>query len=306
MQELAKNFYSWAETKFNIAGFCGALSVSDKRETPQIALESIAKEILHMGFFQSRNINEHFLRAGSTVNNICSQGYFYQLASLLSFEGGREHWWSVLKRKKQEHFFDEFSVYGDKLLLFIDGWESNGSYKKCCPDCLHKELGDGKIWYYHRYVFAVIVHPVKPIAILLDIEPSLANDSSLKQDCEINQTKRMLKRLHENVPNLWDIVLIDGIYPKSTILNPIKTAYKKDYICVLKDERTNAYEEADVKAANGFKQNLVTDKESITVSCSHLALTTLNNIDHPVFPLSATFVSKKKTRKTSDIYGLLQ
>ena len=105
MKELAKDFYLWATKTFSIATLCMALAKGDNRKNPQIPLYSVAKELFNMGFFGNGNVNEHFLKPGSQVNTLCSQGYFYQLIENLSFEEGREEYWKILKQKKTRTLF---------------------------------------------------------------------------------------------------------------------------------------------------------------------------------------------------------
>ncbi len=61
-------------------------------------------------------------------------------------------------------------------------------------------------------------------------------DEKIKQDCELNAGKRLLKRHHEMYPNLKVRLLADSLYPGDPWFKLMKE-YNMEYLIVLKDEK---------------------------------------------------------------------
>lgn len=159
------------------------------------------------------------------------------------------------------------------------------------------EHRNGTIEYYHRYVIASIVHPNKPIGILLDFEPCTRTDGQKKQDSEINQAKRLLERLHLQVKGLWDIVLLDALFCSHPILDTIKDRYTKDYIVVFKNKRVHAYNEIIALLANEPEIISETEKEIIVAKKTSNLIPDIHYLSHSVLPVEAKITNiKKKTR----------
>jgi len=293
--EYLKNILpEWIKKQVRINELINATASNDIRQNPQILLTDVTKELFKIGLTGTESINEHYKSPGSTAESICSSGYFYQLLNLLSYENCRNQWFKILKDLKRKHYFDEFYTKNKKLLIAIDGWEGPRSNKKCCNDCLTVEHSNGTIEYYHRYVIATIVHPSKSIGILLDFEPSLKIDGHKKQDCEINQAKRLLERIHKQVDPLWDIVLLDALFCSHPTLNLIKSNYKKDYIIVFKNTRAYAYNE--IIALLAFEKELAseTKEELIVAKKTNGLVPYMHNLDHSIIAFAAKITNKKE------------
>ena len=96
-------------------------------------------------------------------------------------------------------------------LLNIDGTGMFGSEKIHCIHCCEKHKRNGKTEYYHQMLEAAIVHPDKTEVLPLCPEPIIREDGKKKNDCERNASKRLLKNIKEDYPQMKFIVVEDGL-----------------------------------------------------------------------------------------------
>jgi hypothetical protein len=91
--------------------------------------------------------------------------------------------------------------------LVIDGHESSSSYLRCCPECLKRviETRNGKkTQYYHRIIAALLI--CEDRYILLDCELERPGED------EVAACMRLLKRVLENYPRAFDLIIADALY----------------------------------------------------------------------------------------------
>ncbi len=143
------------------------------------------------------------------------------------------HIYSRLKRNKALR-----PAYHKLFALIIDGHESSASYHRCCDSCLQRVINTSageRIQYYHRNVTAVLL--CKDFIVLLDIEQQRRGED------EVSAATRLLKRVLEDYPRAFDLILADGLYVRA---NFFKLALKhgKDVIAVLKDDRRDLLQDA--------------------------------------------------------------
>src|SRR5215471_1641513 len=60
---------------------------------------------------------------------------------------------------EQHHLLDSFRVLGDQLLVSLDGTTYFSSQTIHCPNCLTRQLANGRTLYYHSVITPVIVCP---------------------------------------------------------------------------------------------------------------------------------------------------
>jgi hypothetical protein len=104
-----------------------------------------------------------------------------------------------------------FRFFDGGYLMAIDGTGYFSSSKIRCPNCLVKKSKDGKTKYAHQAVAAVLIHPQRSEVIPLAIEPIIKQDGETKNDCERNATRRLLKRIKKQHPQLKLTVTEDGL-----------------------------------------------------------------------------------------------
>ncbi len=92
-----------------------------------------------------------------------------------------------------------------------------------------KRHRNGTETYYHQIVSAVIVHPSKKEVIPLAVEGIMKSDGSEKNDCEYSATKRLIKRLRKDHPQLNMIICGDALYARGDLVRYLR-AHKMSYI----------------------------------------------------------------------------
>jgi len=136
-----------------------------------------------------------------------------------------------------------FRFPGDSYLLCLDGSQYFASEKIHCPQCLVKTSAKGAVRYEHQILQPVIVCPGMREVIPLAPEAIENTDGAVKQDCEINAAKRLVKKLRIRHPKLNVVVTADGLYSKQPFIEELKKA-RMSFILVAKpaDHKT-LYEE---------------------------------------------------------------
>ncbi len=136
----------------------------------------------------------------------------------------------VLQRGKH---LENFEFMDGKYLIPIDGSGYFSSDKICCPGCLTKISKSGKVRFHHQILQAVVVHPDIRQVIPLAPEPIQNTDGKGKQDCEINASKRIIKKIRKDHPKLGIIVVGDGLYSKQPFVDALK-AERMSFFLVVK------------------------------------------------------------------------
>ena len=142
----------------------------------------------------------------------------------------------IVKSLLRSKMFDKYKFNGAFQLLFDGTGLSNHNYN-LNNNCLVRKHKDGKISYYKYVLECKLV--VGNIVISLDSE-FIENKNMLtdkqKQDCETNAFKRIIKRIKKNFPKYKFIIIGDGLYATSPIINLCKK-YNWRYIFNLKPDR---------------------------------------------------------------------
>lgn len=140
---------------------------------------------------------------------------------------------STLKREKK---FEEMSVgkgfefdldhNKPVYLVAIDGVQFYESKKihcaECCESVHEKKNGSKEISYHHSMLTAVIVNPNSQGVLPLDFEPITKQDGAIKNDCERNAAKRLLKRIYETHPTHSFVFLGDSLYSNGPFIEELK------------------------------------------------------------------------------------
>lgn len=126
-----------------------------------------------------------------------------------------EDYFRLLQRGKH---LETYQFMPGKYLVTLDGTEYFNSYNIHCPSCLWKERRNGKTQYNHQILQAVIVHPDMRQVIPLAPEQIKNGDGAIKQDCEINAGKRLIKKIRIIHPKLGIIIVGDSLYSKQPFI----------------------------------------------------------------------------------------
>lgn len=218
--------------------------VTDTRLRPQIKTQAVVGSALVMELAQMGSLNALSQTGGNCfwkdwiTDNVLpsadTMGRVFHLIDVRALRLILKHIYSRLKRNKALR-----PLFGDHLFaVIIDGHESSGSYLRCCPDCLQREIKTAsgiKIQYYHRHVMAVLL--CKDFILPLDLEMQRHGED------EVAVAIRLLERLLLEYPRAFDVVMADGLYARAPFFKKV-VAHGKHAIAVLKDDRRDLLQDA--------------------------------------------------------------
>jgi len=98
------------------------------------------------------------------------------------------------------------------LLVPIDGVQYFNSQKINCCKCLTSHHSNGETNYSHSMLAAVLVHPNKREVFPLGCEFIERQDGRVKNDCERNATKRLIKKLLGSYEKEPIVILADALH----------------------------------------------------------------------------------------------
>ena len=193
----------------------------------------------------------------------------------------------VLQQAKAEGLFKEFEYFKGYKLLLIDGVHHFSSDKIKCVNCLQTNHQDGSITYSHSMLSAVIAHPEKKVVLPLCEEPIIQQDGVTKNDCELNASKRLLKKVRTRHLAEKFIRVEDALYANGPHIKEIQTNGDKFIIRVkpgsgagsvidryerllkITDKERSANKKAAVKANKLYKwhgiEKPISDKPTVHV-----------------------------------------
>ena len=123
--------------------------------------------------------------------------------------------------------------YLDSYLVLLDGTGYHSSKIISCEKCLTREYTKGTITYHHQAITPIIASPNSKHIIPLMPELIENSDGTDKQDCEINTSKRWLKR--DISLGLPIILLGDDLYSREPFCKDTLEC-GKSFIFVAKEE----------------------------------------------------------------------
>ena len=126
------------------------------------------------------------------------------------------------RRLQRGKHTNDFGVLGDHYFVVLDASQYFASEKIRCPGCLSQKPSSGKTLYSHQILQAAMVAPHMRQVIPLAPEPIKNEDGTIKQDCEINASKRMLRKIRADHPRLKIIIGGDSLYSKQPFIDELK------------------------------------------------------------------------------------
>ena len=223
----------YAEKVYGLVTRLGRLD--DSRQRPQIAAQiiSLSLFVMLLGRLGSLNALEQ-TRHGGYWRRILkgrrppSADTLARVSALFDPRDIRDvqaQFYAQLKRNKA------LPAPGHGLMaLILDGHESTCSYRRSCSGCLERTISTSagpRVQYYHRDVAASLVG--EGVHLLLDLEPQRRGED------EVAAASRLLRRIREQYPRAFDVVLADSLYARTTFLEEI-VASGKHLVVVLKRE----------------------------------------------------------------------
>ena len=146
----------------------------------------------------------------------------------------------IYKLLLEKKGLDEYQYFENTLLILLDGTHYHNSQKIHCPLCQTKQKkdkdGNEYTEYYHSAITPIVAHPEYNRVLPLLPEMISNKDGEIKQDCEINATKRWLAKEHLLSQHYKLCILGDDLYCKTSL---IKTIRAKDYNYIFVCKRTS-------------------------------------------------------------------
>lgn len=121
----------------------------------------------------------------------------------------------VFAHLNPEHLLDPLRVLDHQLLVALDGTQYFSSQTIHCPNCLTRQLANGRTLYYHPAITPVVVRPGYSQVLALPPEYIMPQDGHDKQDCEQAAGKRWISRHAAALVPHHVTLLGDDLYSKS-------------------------------------------------------------------------------------------
>jgi hypothetical protein len=145
--------------------------------------------------------------------------------------------------------FDNRLVLGDYLAFSSDGTGYYCSGTVSCKHCLVKQLKNGETQYHHQLLAAVNIHPTEKEVFPLGVDPIINTDGCVKNDCEINASKRLMPRIRRSLPDYKLLGIFDALYANGP---HIKTLQKEDINYIIGIKNGHVYDLAKELKSNGL------------------------------------------------------
>jgi len=142
----------------------------------------------------------------------------------------------IYKLLLEKKTLESYQYFDKTLMVLLDGTYYHSSQKIHCSQCQSKQKKDKEgqeyVEYYHSAITPIIAHPKKSSVLSLLPEMISNEDGEAKQDCEINATKRWLKRDHLLSKHYKFCLLGDDLYCKTTLIKQLRDkAYGFIFVC---------------------------------------------------------------------------
>jgi hypothetical protein len=148
----------------------------------------------------------------------------------------------VFAHLNQEHLLDPLRVLDHQVLVALDGTQYFSSQTIHCPNCLTRQLANGRTLYYHPAITPVVVRPGYSQVLALPPEYIMPQDGHDKQDCEQAAGKRWISRHAAALVPHHVTLLGDDLYSKSPFC-ALALAQGFNFILVCKpDSHAKLYE----------------------------------------------------------------
>jgi hypothetical protein len=183
----------------------------------------------------------------------------------------------MIKKLIRSKTFYQAKMQKGQWMVILDATGLYHFKEKHCDNCLVKELtdkeGNKRKVYYHNVLEAKIIL-ADNVIISLGTE-FIENESEDvdKQDCEINASKRLLKRIKEEFPRLKICILGDSLYAARSIIDICKK-YNWNYLLRCKQGRQKTlvqdYQYVIDSGEYGKKENLLGEEKGIAKYVNHV------------------------------------
>ncbi|HBC32689.1 MAG TPA: transposase [Clostridiales bacterium] len=206
----------------------------------------------------------------------------------------------MIKKLIRSKTFYQAKMQKGQWMVILDATGLYHFKEKHCDNCLVKELtdkeGNKRKVYYHNVLEAKIIL-ADNVIISLGTE-FIENESEdvEKQDCEINASKRLLKRIKEEFPRLKICILGDSLYAAGSIIDICKE-HNWNYLLRCKQGRQKTlvqdYQYVIDSGEYGKKENLLGEEKGIAKYVNHVEDITGKAFTANIFEYEYEKINKK-------------
>lgn len=191
-------------------------------------------------------------------------------------------------------------------IVILDGTGLYHFRERHCENCLVKEItdkeGNKKKIYYHNVLEAKIIL-ADNIVISLGTEfIENENEDTPKQDCEINASKRLLKRIKEEFPKLNICILGDSLYAVESIIDICKDS-GWNYLLRCKEGRQKNlvldYRYVLESGEYGEKKNILGEEKGTAKYVNHVEEITGKDFTANIFEYEYEQINKRTNKKNT-------
>lgn len=172
--------------------------------------------------FRTKKMVMHNLQTLYHIQNVPSDTYLRERLDEISPPGLQKTIDRLIAQLQRGKVLELYQYDEDYCLVSLDASGYFSSNEIHCINCCEKKHKDGSITYYHQMLAAVMVNPRYNTVFPLMLEPIQKQDGKTKNDCEHNAAKRLLKNLRCSHPHLKMIIVLDGLYADSVIIQLLK------------------------------------------------------------------------------------
>ena len=161
--------------------------------------------------FDARREEPKNLHTVYGIEQIPCDTYLRTVLDEVEPESLRPVYQDLFRQMEKGKVLEQYLFMDKYYLVSPDGTGYFASQKIKCEYCLEKQLRNGETLYYHYLLGAAIVHPDQKTVIPLMPEPIMRQDGEKKNDCERNASKRFLKKLRQEHPQLPMLIVEDSL-----------------------------------------------------------------------------------------------
>lgn len=170
------------------------------------------------------------------IEEIPSDNGFRKILDAISPTQLRKGFHRLFEYVRDLKVLDNFKFWQNHYIVSIDGVEHFCSKKVSCEKCMQRKHRDNSISYYHSMLSAAIVHPDHREVFVLDNEPIVKQDGTIKNDCERNAAKRLINNLKQLYSNELIVFVFDALYACQPIIKQLVECKNWRYAIGIKEE----------------------------------------------------------------------
>jgi hypothetical protein len=158
----------------------------------------------------------------------------------------------VVHQQLQDHgVYEQYEYFEGHHLVLLDGTGHFGSGKVCCAECCVKKTKQGEAVYYHQLLGAVCAHPDQKQVLPFAPEAITRRDGESKNDCEREASKRLLRRLKQEYPQLKAVIVEDSLSGNGPHIKLLKELGYRFIIGVKEGDHEGLFEQVHEKLMGG-------------------------------------------------------